>query len=63
MLNAYTEFEIDDTTGEALTIHDRLDIHYNRILKLQVLFYFSAYFIMNVFILKGRNSTLYLSYD
>ncbi|CAC5409596.1 AQR [Mytilus coruscus] len=35
MLNAYTEFEIDDTTGEALTIHDRLDIHYNRILKLQ----------------------------
>jgi hypothetical protein len=35
-LNAYTEFEIDDTTGEALTIHDRLDIHYNKILKLQV---------------------------
>ena len=36
MLKSYAEFEIDDITGEALTIHKRLDIHYNRVLALQV---------------------------
>lgn len=36
MLSSYTEFEIDDITGEALTLHNRIDIHYDRVLKLQV---------------------------
>lgn len=35
MLSSYTEFEIDDITGEALTLHNRIDIHYDRVLKLQ----------------------------
>ncbi|XP_062579933.1 RNA helicase aquarius-like [Saccostrea cucullata] len=35
MLKSYTEFEIDDITGEALTLHDRIDIHYDRVLQLQ----------------------------
>ncbi|KAK6179554.1 hypothetical protein SNE40_011884 [Patella caerulea] len=35
MLCVYAEFEIDERTGEALTIHDRIDIHYNRVLALQ----------------------------
>ncbi|XP_069126359.1 LOW QUALITY PROTEIN: RNA helicase aquarius-like [Argopecten irradians] len=35
MLQRYAEFEIDDQTGEALTIHDRIDLHYNRVLALQ----------------------------
>lgn len=36
MLERYAEFEIDEKTGEALTIHDRIDLHYNRIAGLQV---------------------------
>ncbi|PVD23785.1 hypothetical protein C0Q70_17059 [Pomacea canaliculata] len=35
MLERYAEFEIDEKTGEALTIHDRIDLHYNRIAGLQ----------------------------
>ena len=36
MLKVYAEFEIDEQTGEALTIHNRIDLHYNRVLALQV---------------------------
>lgn len=35
MLKVYAEFEIDEQTGEALTIHNRIDLHYNRVLALQ----------------------------
>ncbi|GAB1609948.1 RNA helicase aquarius [Argonauta hians] len=35
MLEMYAEFEINDQTGEALTLHDRIDLHYNRITALQ----------------------------
>uniref|UniRef100_A0A0L8GB52 RNA helicase aquarius n=1 Tax=Octopus bimaculoides TaxID=37653 RepID=A0A0L8GB52_OCTBM len=35
MLEMYVEFEINDQNGEALTIHDRIDIHYNKITALQ----------------------------
>ena len=35
MLQRYAEFEIDDRTGEALTVHDRIDLHYDRVLALQ----------------------------
>ncbi|XP_060606233.1 RNA helicase aquarius-like [Ruditapes philippinarum] len=35
MLKAYAEFEIDEGTGEALNIHNRIDLHYNRVLALQ----------------------------
>ncbi|ESP05343.1 hypothetical protein LOTGIDRAFT_227972 [Lottia gigantea] len=35
MLIKYAEFEIDERTGEALTIHDRIDLHYNTVGKLQ----------------------------
>lgn len=36
MLESYAQFEIDEITGEALTMHDRIDLHYNRINDLQV---------------------------
>ena len=36
MLKVYAEFEIDERTGEALTIHNRIDLHYDRVLALQV---------------------------
>ena len=36
MLKVYAEFEIDEQTGEALTIHNRIDLHYDRVLALQV---------------------------
>ena len=36
MLKLYAEFEIDESTGEALTIHNRIDLHYNKMLALQV---------------------------
>ena len=36
MLRVYAEFEIDEGTGEALNIHNRIDLHYNRVLALQV---------------------------
>ena len=32
----YAEFEIDEIQGEALTVHDRIDLHYNRVTALQV---------------------------
>lgn len=35
MLEMYIEFEINDQTGEALTLHDRIDLHYNKIAALQ----------------------------
>ncbi|XP_052775236.1 RNA helicase aquarius-like [Mya arenaria] len=35
MLKVYAEFEIDEGTGEALTVHDRIDKHYDRVLALQ----------------------------
>ncbi|XP_005109242.1 RNA helicase aquarius [Aplysia californica] len=35
MLESYAHFEIDDITGEALNMHDRIDIHYNRVNALQ----------------------------
>ncbi|XP_071117060.1 RNA helicase aquarius-like [Haliotis cracherodii] len=35
MLAVYGGFEIDEQTGEALTVHDRIDLHYNRVTKLQ----------------------------
>lgn len=35
MLESYAMFEIDDTTGEALNMHDLIDIHYNRVNELQ----------------------------
>ena len=37
MLKVYAEFEIDEQTGEALNLHNRIDLHYNRVLALQVL--------------------------
>jgi hypothetical protein len=36
MLEMYAEFEIDEIQGEALTIHDRIDLHYDRVTALQV---------------------------
>ncbi|CAG5126688.1 unnamed protein product, partial [Candidula unifasciata] len=36
MLESYAQFEIDEITGEALTMHDRIDLHYNRINDLQM---------------------------
>lgn len=41
MLESYAQFEIDEITGEALTMHDRIDLHYNKVNDLQV-----RYFIM-----------------
>ncbi|KAK7100268.1 RNA helicase aquarius-like [Littorina saxatilis] len=35
MLEMYAEFEIDEIQGEALTVHDRIDLHYNRVTALQ----------------------------
>ncbi|CAL1539785.1 unnamed protein product [Lymnaea stagnalis] len=35
MLESYAQFEIDEITGEALTMHDRIDLHYNRVNALQ----------------------------
>ncbi|KAL5015941.1 hypothetical protein ScPMuIL_005530 [Solemya velum] len=35
MLRTYADFEINDQTGEALTIHDRIELHYSRVLALQ----------------------------
>jgi hypothetical protein len=37
MLEMYAEFEIDEIQGEALTIHDRIDLHYDRVTALQVM--------------------------
>lgn len=34
-LESYAQFEIDEVTGEALTWHDRMDVHYNRVNALQ----------------------------
>ena len=42
MLKAYAEFEIDEGTGEALNIHNRIDLHYNRVLALQVNIFISC---------------------
>ena len=36
MLKFYAGFEINDQTGLALTDHDMLDIHYDKITSLQV---------------------------
>ena len=35
----YAEFEIDEIQGEALTVHDRIDLHYNRVTALQVCYW------------------------
>lgn len=35
-LRTYADFEINDQTGEALTLHDRIELHYNQVLALQV---------------------------
>ena len=35
MLKFYARFEINDQTGDALTDHDMMQIHYNRITALQ----------------------------
>ncbi|XP_055884455.1 RNA helicase aquarius-like [Biomphalaria glabrata] len=35
MLESYAQFEIDEITGEAFTMHDRIDLHYNRVNALQ----------------------------
>lgn len=35
MLEMYAQFEIDEKTGEALTVHDRIDLHYDRVTALQ----------------------------
>lgn len=37
MLESYAQFEIDEITGEALTMHDRIDLHYDRVTALQVI--------------------------
>lgn len=49
MLKAYAEFEIDEGTGEALNIHNRIDLHYNRVLALQV--FISSYLVVVVVVL------------
>jgi len=36
MLKAYAEFEIDEVNGEALDLHNRIDLHDNRVFALQV---------------------------
>ena len=43
----YAEFEIDEVLGEPLTLHDRIDLHYNRVTALQVCF--AVMFIRYVF--------------
>lgn len=36
MLKFYSRFEINDETGDALTDHDMTQIHYSKIISLQV---------------------------
>jgi len=36
MLKFYSRFEISDDTGDPLTDHDMTEIHYSRIISLQV---------------------------
>jgi hypothetical protein len=47
MLKFYSRFEISDDTGDPLTDHDMTQIHYSRIISLQVssrmLFHLSQY--------------------
>ncbi|XP_041357905.1 RNA helicase aquarius-like [Gigantopelta aegis] len=35
ILQVYAGFEINEQTGEALTVHERLDLHYDRVIRLQ----------------------------